>query len=68
MEHTPLMLAAAPDLTDDAATEILDFLYDLTSAFENHYFAQLRRHQQSLVEDRNQPDLFEPFDDELPDF
>ena len=55
-----------PDLSDETASEILDFLYELTTAFENHYAAQLRRYYQEG--DRSQPDLFEDFSDELPPF
>ena len=56
-------------LSDEAATQLLDLLYALTSEFENHYANQLRRYAQQI--DRSQPDLFdnhghEPdFDDEL---
>jgi hypothetical protein len=55
-----------PDLSDETASEMLDFLYQLTTAFENHYAAQLRRYYQEV--DRSQPDLFEDFNDELPTF
>jgi hypothetical protein len=57
-------LIEPPDLSDETASEILDFLYELTRAFENHYGAQLRRYYQEG--DRSQPDLFEDFNDELP--
>jgi len=33
-----------PVLSDENAAAILGFLYDLTTAFENHYGAQLRRY------------------------
>ena len=55
-----------PDLSDKSASEMLDFLYELTTAFENHYAAQLRRHYLEI--DRSQQDLFEEFNDELPYF
>ena len=61
-----LLFADPPDLSDKSATEMLDFLYELTTAFENHYAAQLRRY--SLEADRSQQDLFEEFNDELPYF
>ncbi|WP_459871807.1 hypothetical protein, partial [Endothiovibrio diazotrophicus] len=35
------------ELADQATIEILDFLYELTTAFENRYFAQLRRAEQA---------------------
>jgi len=39
----PWLYSACQDLSDQAAVEILDFLYELTTAFENRYYAQLRR-------------------------
>jgi FKBP-type peptidyl-prolyl cis-trans isomerase (trigger factor) len=65
--NTPsLMLVESPELDDETASEMLDFLYQLVNAFENQYGNQLRRHQQSA--ELPQPDLFEEFDDELPTF
>jgi len=65
--NTPsLMLVEPPELTDETASEMLDFLYQLINAFENQYRNQLRRHHQS--NEFPQPDLFEDFDDELPTF
>jgi FKBP-type peptidyl-prolyl cis-trans isomerase (trigger factor) len=65
--NTPsLMLVESPELDDETASEMLDFLYQLVNAFENQYGNQLRRHQQSA--ELPQPDLFEEFDDELPNF
>jgi len=66
MNHHSLLFVDPPDLSDETASEILDFLYELTTAFENHYAAQLRRYYQEG--DRSQPDLFEDFNDELPTF
>ncbi len=66
MNLQSLLLVDAPDLADETASEILDFLYELTTAFENHYTAQLRRYYQEV--DQSQPDLFEDFNDELPTF
>ena len=66
MNPHPLMLADPPSLSDEAASEMRDFLYEFINAFENHYRVQLQRQYQ-----RNQPpqpDLFEDFDDELPPF
>jgi hypothetical protein len=60
------MLADPPMLSDEAAAEMLDFLYELINAFENHYRHQLQRHDQT--HQPPQPDLFEDFDDELPTF
>ena len=66
MNLQSLLFVDPPDLSDETASEILDFLYELTTAFENHYAAQLRRYYQEG--DRSQPDLFEDFNDELPTF
>jgi hypothetical protein len=43
MEYVPLSLATASNLTDDAAAEVIEFLYELTTAMENHYYAQFHR-------------------------
>lgn len=61
-----LLFVDPPDLSDESASEMLDFLYELTTAFENHYAAQLRRYY--LEADQSQQDLFEEFNDELPYF
>ena len=66
MNLQSLLFVDPPDLSDETASEILDFLYELTTAFENHYAAQLRRYYQEG--DRSQPDLFEDFNDKLPTF
>ena len=66
MNLQSLLFVDPPDLSDETASEILDFLYEFTTAFENHYAAQLRRYYQEG--DRSQPDLFEDFNDELPPF
>ena len=66
MDTPSLMLVEPPELTDETASEILDFLYQLVNAFENQYRSQLRRHYQPT--ELPQPDLFEDFDDELPTF
>ena len=66
MDTPSLMLVEPPELNDETASEMLDFLYQLVNAFENQYRNQLRRHHQST--ELPQPDLFEEFDDELPTF
>ena len=38
----------------------------LATAFENHYLHQLRRYHEPGIPP--QPDLFEDFDDDLPEF
>jgi hypothetical protein len=79
-----LLFVDPPELSDQTASEILDFLYQLSTAFENHYADQLRRYyqtletdpsqQQNLFEHGNQeseqsPDvMIEGFDDDWPPF
>ncbi len=60
------MFVEPPELADETASEMLDFLYQLTTAFENHYTVQLRRYRQGV--DQAQSDLFESFNGELPPF
>ena len=62
MTPSPLVLNEPPVLSDEAATQLLDLLYALTTAFENHYANQLRRYAQKI--DRWQPDLFDEHDQE----
>lgn len=59
MHPFPLSLNEPPRLSDEAATQLLDLLYELTTAFENHYANQLRRYAQEHDSDRWQPDLFD---------
>ena len=40
----PTILLAKPDLSDEAAAQLLDFLHELLTAFENAYFDQLHRY------------------------
>lgn len=66
MNHPSRLFVDPPELSDNTASEMLNFLYELTTAFENHYVAQLRRYYQDG--DQSQQDLFEDFKDELPNF
>jgi len=59
MNEIPLILNNPPELSDEAASQFLDLLYELTVALENHYAGQLRRYH---------GDLFEDFNDDLPEF
>jgi len=40
----PSLCLPKPQLSDEAAVELLDFLYELTTAFENAYYDQLHRY------------------------
>ncbi len=66
MELKSLMLVEPPDISDESAAEMLDFLYELINAFENSYRQQLLRYQRQP--DDTQPDLFDGLDDNLPSF
>jgi hypothetical protein len=59
MRETPLILNNPPPLSDEAIRALLDMLYAVASALEEHYDAQLRRYH---------GDLFPDFDDDLPEF
>ena len=52
-----LTLFDPPELSDEAAYQMLEFLNELATAFENHYATQLRRCQEP--DPPLQPDLFE---------
>lgn len=64
MDQRPLILFAPPDLSDEAAAGCLDFLYEMTLAFEKHYAHQLRRHYDSDAS--SQRELFGEEDEPLP--
>lgn len=68
MNPQSLRFVDPPDLADETASAMLDPLYQLTTAFENHYAAQLLRYYRE--EDQSQRDLFEnaAFNDESPTF
>ena len=57
-KQTPLGLAFPPDLSDEAAYEIAEFLDALNLAFEEHYFGQIRRHRRAIHPRRS--DLVDP--------
>jgi hypothetical protein len=67
MKTPPLQIDDAPKLSAEAAVQCLDFLYALTTAFENHYVSELLQAQHA--EDDLQQDLFihqhPAFDDDL---
>ena len=44
LEPEPSLWLAKPELSDDAAAQLLDFLYELLTAFENAYYDQLHRY------------------------
>ncbi len=66
MDKLSLLFLDPPVLPDETATQMLDFLYDLTAAFEEQYFEQvIRCHQMRENYEELQSDLFEIPDDDL---
>ena len=62
MNRLPLVLPEPPELSDEGVADCLNFLYELTLAFEKHYADQLRRHYEPKVP--THPDLFDGMEDE----
>ncbi len=58
--HNAPLVPVPTELTDEAADQVLDFLYEFTRVFENYYAAQLYRLHHQL--DERQTDLFEDRD------
>lgn len=64
MDSAPLILTDLPELTDESAGQLNEFLYAFINTFECRYSAQLRRYYQSLAEpEPPQEDLFMDFDE-----
>ncbi len=57
MKSLPMILNDLPELSDEAAAQTADFLYELITAFENYYGSQIRRHNEQ--DPSEQYDLFE---------
>ncbi len=69
MNTLSLLFLDPPDLSDEAASQMLDFLYDITAAFESQYIAQVIRYHQTREDgEQPQPDLFEVPGHESPPF
>ena len=61
IDHLPL-LALPTDLSDETAAQLLEFLYDIAHAIEDHYAGQLLRYyhrpddrQSELWDERDPP-------------
>jgi len=67
MDSPTLILTELPELSDESAGQLIEFLYVFVNAFERRYNTQLRRYYQSLaVPEPPEPpddDLFEGFDE-----
>ena len=42
-DDAPVMIMHPPDLSDESVQAVWEFLHELSSSFERHYFVQLRR-------------------------
>ena len=47
-KQPPLGLSFPPNLSDEAAYEIAEFLEALSLAFDERYFAQIQRHYRAI--------------------
>ncbi len=47
-ERPPLGLSFPPDLSDETAYEMAEFLEALSLAFDERYFAQIQRHHRAI--------------------
>jgi len=45
------------DLSDEAAYQLIDFFYNLALRFEDRHLGQALRHQKSLFDASNKPDI-----------
>jgi hypothetical protein len=61
MNRLPLILPEPPELSDEGVADCLNFLYELTVAFEKHYADQLRRYYEPKAPPH--PDLFDGMED-----
>ncbi len=65
MDKQPTLgLSFPPNLSDEAAYEIFEFLEALSLAFEEHYFGQIRRHRRAINPKRSEL-LDPPWKDDL---
>lgn len=44
----PVLIIEAPILTNEAVASVLEFLHEVITAFEAHYYHQLQQHHRSL--------------------
>ena len=61
LKPNDLPLVCLPvDLSDEAAAAIVEFLHELSEAFERHYAAQLMRYYHDRPTDITQRDVDDP--------
>jgi hypothetical protein len=68
MDSPTLILTRLPELSDDSAGQIHDFINSFVNAFEDRYYAQLQRYYQlqSIIPEppeTPEADLFDGFDE-----
>ncbi len=71
MDSPTLILTRLPELSDESAGQIHDFLNSFVNAFEDRYYTQLQRYYQlqSIMPEPSEPpeppeaDLFHGFDE-----
>lgn len=62
--HNRPYVLLPPNLSDEAAYQFLDFLLELTTAFENHYAHQIRRHLRDDAPGADRPEPDDPWEDQ----
>ena len=63
-QQPPLNLAFTPELSDEAAYEIAEFLEALSLAFDERYFAQIQRHYRAISPKRSEL-VDQPWEEDL---
>jgi hypothetical protein len=61
-ELEPSLWFAKPELSDETVAQLLDFLHELTTGFENAYYDQLHRYYASFDHSEHQQPPTEPLD------
>ena len=61
-EPEPSLWLAKPELSDETAAQLLDFLYELITGFENAYYDQLHRYASFDHSQHPQSPTEEPLD------
>ncbi len=62
-KQPPLGLSFPPNLSDEAAYEIAEFLEAMSLAFDERYFAQIQRHYRAINPKRSEL-VDQPWEDE----
>lgn len=54
----PVLVIEMPELDDEAAVGLQQFLQELTNAFESHYLRQIKRYYRQLYNEGEDQELF----------